>query len=72
MAKITLSIMVDERYLHRFAQIVKCCRDAGLEVHQEMTMIGVIAGSIDSSKVKSLSQIEGVSSVEESRPVQGF
>ncbi|HEY9281579.1 MAG TPA: hypothetical protein VIP51_16040 [Eoetvoesiella sp.] len=72
MAKTALSIMVDEKHLRRFAEIVKCCEDAGLEVHQELTSIGVITGSIDSSKIKSLSGIEGVDSIEESRPVQGL
>lgn len=70
MSKINLSISVDDAHLNQFSEVVKRCRDAGMDVREEMDGIGVISGCIDSSKVDTLQAVEGVAHVEQSRGVQ--
>lgn len=70
MAKVTLSVSVDDQHLDRFPEVVKRCKAAGLKVEEQMDAIGVITGSIDASKVDALQQVEGVAHVEQSRSFQ--
>ncbi len=67
MAKVNLSVSVDDEHLDRFSEVVAWVEDAGMDVEQKLEEIGVLTGSIDSEKLESLSRVEGVSFVEESR-----
>lgn len=60
MAKVTVSIAVDEAHLDRMAEIVKMLEAQGLQVEQMLTTIGVITGSIEESQLAGLSQISGI------------
>lgn len=64
-----LSVVVHPDAMHRFADVVQCCRDAGLSVQKELTRIGVISGNIDTAHVDHLRSIDGVYSVEIERPI---
>lgn len=70
MTKINLSVSVDDAHLNQFSEVVKRCKDAGMEVREQMVTIGVISGSIDSSKIPALNNVEGVAHVEQSRDFQ--
>ena len=69
MSVVKLSVSVDEQHLDQFPRVVKEIKQAGMKVEQELKDIGVITGSIDSEKVKSLRKVKGVAHVEESRQV---
>jgi fructose/tagatose bisphosphate aldolase len=56
--------------LDQFSEVVKRCKDAGMNVEAELDAVGIVTGSIDSSKIHSLDQIEGVEYVEQSRNFQ--
>lgn len=62
-----VSISIDDAHLPQFAQIVKQLKHAGLKVEHQLGEIGVVTGSVASTKVDKLSAVEGVSSVEVSR-----
>ena len=70
MAMVKLSVSVDDQHLDRFAKVVKDVKQAGMKVEQQLKDIGIITGSVDSAKVKSLHKIPGVAHVEESREYQ--
>jgi hypothetical protein len=70
MPKVSLSISVDDEYLDRFPEVVERIKKAGMKVEQQMEKIGVITGSIDSTKAKSLQKIKGVANVEQPRQFQ--
>ena len=61
-----VSISVADTFLDRFADVVKRIEQAGLTVDQQLDMIGVITGSIDSDDIDKLDQVEGVAAVERS------
>lgn len=70
MSKVNLSVSVNDEHLDRFSEVVERCKKAGMKVEQQLEPIGVITGSIDSAKLASLRQVEGVSQVEQSRGFQ--
>lgn len=65
-----LSVLVNEQHINQFSDVVEKCRQAGLNVQQQMDAIGVITGSIDSAKVDELKKIDGVSRVETQRDIR--
>lgn len=65
-----VSISVADAFLDRFAEVVKRIEQAGLTVDQQLDMIGVITGSIDSDDIGKLDQVEGIAAVERSRGFQ--
>jgi hypothetical protein len=69
MGKVNLSIAVSDEHSHKFSNIVKKMKKAGLKVDEEMEGLGIVTGSIDSAKVDSLRDLEGVKHVEEQRNV---
>lgn len=64
MATQKVNVSVDETHLDRFVEVVQRVRRAGLKVDQELDVIGVVTGSIDSEKVGKLSEVEGVAAVD--------
>lgn len=72
MSQTVLSVLVQETHLSRFAEIVESCRNAGMVVQREMSSVGVISGTIDSSDVAKLRHIDGLQQIEPERPVRGF
>ncbi len=65
-----VNVVVADNYLDNFSKVVERCKQAGLQVEQELKAVGVISGSIDSAKREDLSQVEGVAAVEQSRGIQ--
>lgn len=70
MAVVEVSVLIDDQHLDRFSQIMKDIKRAGMKVKQQLKDVGVITGSIDSAKIKSLQNVKGVANVEESRRFQ--
>ena len=70
MAKVKLSISVDDAHLNQFPKIMKEVRKAGMEIDQELEDLGVATGAIDEDKVTELRNVEGVEHVEEERKIQ--
>ena len=64
MSTINLSILIDDRYRDRILEVVSILQANGMKVQHFMEQIGVITGSIDSTQVEGISNIEGVASVE--------
>ena len=69
MAKVRLSLSVDDAHLNKIGKIAKAAASAGMDVEQRLEGIGVLTGSIEASKVGKLREIEGVSQVEEERAI---
>lgn len=69
MSIIRVSIVVEASHLHRYAEIVLRCQEAGLTVERQMRVIGAISGTIEISKLSGLLAIDGVRDVEPSRDV---
>jgi hypothetical protein len=70
MAKVKLSVSIADEHRHRFADVVKKIKKAGMNVEQEMDNLGIVTGSIEPEKLSSLHKVEGVSGVEEERDYQ--
>ncbi|MDS1142486.1 hypothetical protein RE432_18800 [Pusillimonas sp. SM2304] len=62
-----LSISVEEAYLDRYAEVVEDCRRAGMRVERQMAAVGIISGTIETSRMHDLYKIAGVRHVEPSR-----
>ncbi|MBW4671304.1 MAG: ketohydroxyglutarate aldolase [Cyanomargarita calcarea GSE-NOS-MK-12-04C] len=64
MSRVNLSVLIDDRYRDRILEVVEVLQANGMKVEHSMEQIGVITGSIDSTQVERISNIEGVASVE--------
>lgn len=64
---VSVTIAVADSYLNKFAEVVKRCRKIGLEVQEQLELLGVITGSIIATKIDALARVEGVATVERSR-----
>ncbi len=65
MRKVSLSVADD--HMDRFPQVVEDAKAAGLDVGEELELIGVVNGSIDDERVEELRHVPGVAYVEEER-----
>ena len=70
MSKVKLSVLIDDEHRGDFSKVVKSIKKAGMEVDNQLQEIGVVTGSIDAKKVRSLHKVKGVASVEQSRDYQ--
>jgi len=70
MSVVRVSVSVDEQQLDQFPQVVEEVKQAGMKVEQQLKDIGVITGSIDSEKLKTLRKVKGVAHIEETRQFQ--
>ena len=70
MSQVQVSVSVDDAYLSQSEQISQQLQSSGMNVEQTLSSIGVINGSIESDKVNSLYQIEGVQNVESQQGYQ--
>lgn len=70
MSKVQVSISVDDAHLPDIEQISQQLQLSGMDVKQTLSSIGVINGSIESDRLNSLSQIEGVQNVEPQQSYQ--
>ncbi len=67
MDKIQVTVSLDEAHISQINQVADQLRAAGLEVDQVLSTIGIVTGSIESENMSSLSQVDGVESVEQDR-----
>ncbi|MGB6295813.1 MAG: ketohydroxyglutarate aldolase [Rivularia sp. (in: cyanobacteria)] len=64
---VNISVSVDDEYLEKILDVVANLKASGMNVENIMPIIGVITGSVESTQIDALSQVEGVSAVEVSR-----
>ncbi len=70
MSQIQVSVSVDNAHLSQIQQISQQLQSSGMNVEQTLSSIGVINGSIESDRLNSISQIEGVQNVESQQSYQ--
>jgi hypothetical protein len=70
MTQIVVSVLIEDACRDHFAEVVESCRSAGMVIQREMAQLGVISGSIDSSDIDILSQLQGVARIEKTRDVK--
>ena len=70
MAKVRLSISVDNKHLNKFSDVIKDAEKAGMDVEEKLKDLGVATGSIDADKLDSLRKVKGVQHVEQERKYQ--
>lgn len=70
MAAIEVNVSVEPAYLPRFASVARAARKAGLNVTQQLKDIGVLSGSIDTSKLDALAAVPGIAAVEVNREIR--
>jgi hypothetical protein len=63
-------VAVDDEHMERLDTIADELRSAGMEVGQVMGELGVVTGSVEATKMKRLSAVRGVASVERAREVR--
>lgn len=64
MSKVNVSVLLKDDYRERILEVVAALEADGMKVEQLMEQIGVITGSIDSTKLAEIEGIEGVAAVE--------
>jgi len=70
MSQIQVSVSVDDAHLSQIQEISQQLQLSGMNVEQTLSSIGVINGSIQSDRLNSLYQIEGVQNVESQQGYQ--
>jgi hypothetical protein len=70
MSLVTVSVAVDEAHQAQIMEVAAALQAHGMKVEQTMPTIGVITGTVDSSQINGLSQVEGVMAVEQEQGVQ--
>ncbi len=70
MSQMNISISIKDTHLATIELVAQKLQAAGMNVEQVLNSIGIISGSIDSSLMSSLSQIEGVKIVEQEQTYQ--
>lgn len=70
MPVVKVSISIDDAHLDQMREISQNLQAVGLQVEQTLQTLGIISGSIDSTQVDRLSQVEGVQHVEPDRSYQ--
>jgi hypothetical protein len=67
MQTVNISVSVDDEYVDKIEEVVADLQAAGMNVENIMPILGVITGSVESTQIDALSQVEGVNAVEVSR-----
>ena len=65
-----VNVAVADDCMDRFPEVVKAVKKAGLKVEQELELLGMMSGSIDSAKLEKLSKVPGVATVEHAHEFQ--
>jgi hypothetical protein len=66
-AEVDVVVSVSDEHLDHLDDVVSELRAAGLHVHETLGRLGTVIGSVPSAQLSSLSDIEGVASVEPDR-----
>jgi hypothetical protein len=69
MSVMNVNIVVADEYMGRFSQVLQRSKKVGLHVKDQMKEMGLIIGSIDSSKLDELKRVKGISAVEKDREI---
>ena len=69
MAKVRVNVSVADDHRKDFAAVAKRCRDAGLNIAEQLEGVGVLSGSVERKQIAALRKLRGVGAVEEERRV---
>jgi hypothetical protein len=64
-----VNVSIADKSMSDFKTVVRRCREAGLNVEQELEPIGVLTGSIESNRLLDLEQVEGITAVERQQEI---
>lgn len=64
MAKVRITLTVEDSHLEYFDSVAERAVRAGLEIEEAMGFLGIITGAIDADKVDGLQRLKGIASVE--------
>jgi methylmalonyl-CoA mutase cobalamin-binding subunit len=64
---VSVVVSVDDEHLRSMEGVVEELQAAGLRIEETMEGLGTVAGSIEPSKLESLTHVQGVAGVEESQ-----
>lgn len=67
MKTVNISVSVNDEYVDKILEVSTNLQAAGMNVENIMPILGVITGSVESTQIDALSQVEGVNAVEVSR-----
>ncbi|MEL6131017.1 MAG: hypothetical protein AAFR24_05395 [Cyanobacteria bacterium J06627_3] len=70
MDKVKVTISLDDVHLEQIDQVTEQLKEAGLEVEQTLSTLGIVTGAIATDKLSSLSEVAGVESVEIDQTIQ--
>jgi hypothetical protein len=70
MSRVSVSLSVSDDRIDQFPDVVDRARAAGLDVWQELDLIGVVSGTIEEERLEELRRIPGVAAVEPEREFQ--
>lgn len=64
MDTVQVNVTIDNAHLEQIDAVTEQLKAAGLDVTQTLSTLGIVSGSIDADKVDSLSEVNGVESVD--------
>lgn len=67
MPEIGVLVSVNDEHLDRLLEVSEQLQSRGMKLNQLLDQLGIITGSIDSTKIDDLQDIEGVSHVEQEK-----
>ncbi len=70
MAKVRLSIVLEEGHLPKFNEVVRSLKKAGMTVENQLQSTGIVTGSVDEKKIKQLQKVNGVAQIEREHSLQ--
>lgn len=70
MARIDVSVAIDDAHLAEFDAVLKRAKRAGLKTTRALPEIGIVTGTIDDEKLPALRKVKGIASIETERQIQ--
>ena len=67
--RVLVYVVLAESHLKKLSEVAGQLRDAGMNVEQEMPLLGAISGTADEDRIETLAAISGVASVSRARKV---
>ena len=64
MPQLRISVCLDDEHLYKIEQVAEKLKTAGMNIEQTLSSIGIISGSVENEQLTSISQVEGVKTVE--------
>ena len=69
MSRVEVIVKIEKNYKDRLSDIAAQCKNAGMNIEQQMSALGMISGTVERSAIGKIEKIDGVAYVEESKPI---